>query len=242
MLELGVTLIDTADVYGGDNASELLIADALHPYPDDLVIATKGGQVSVNGQPAANGRPDYLRSACDGSLRRLRVDTIDLYQLHMPDPDVPIEESLGALVELRREGKVRHVGVSNFFREQLDRALTLAPIVSVQNLYNLGRRGSDPEVDTCERHEIAYMPWYPIFAGEIPATGELGRIADARGATPAQVALAWLLARSPAVLPIPGTSSLPHLEENVAAAALRLTDEEVARLSADAAEPAPGAS
>jgi aryl-alcohol dehydrogenase-like predicted oxidoreductase len=235
VLELGVNLIDTADVYGGDHGSERLIADALHPYPDDLVIATKGGQVVKDGQPAANGRPEYLRSACEGSLRRLRRETIDLYQLHMPDADVPLEESLGALVELRREGKIRHIGVSNFFGGLLDQALTVAPIVSVQNLYNLGRRRSDPEIDACERHGIAYMPWFPLFAGEVPETGELGRIAGERDATPAQVALAWLLARSPAMLPIPGTSSSSHLEENVAAASVRLTDEEVARLAGDTA-------
>src|SRR3954469_5973238 len=219
-LELGVNLIDTADVYGGEFASERLIADTLHPYPDDLVIATKGGQTAVDREVVANGTRAYLRAACEGSLQRLKREAIDLYQLHMPDPEVPVEESLGALVELRDEGKIRHIGVSNFFREQLDLALQIAPVVSVQNLYNLGRRGSDPEVDVCERRGMAYMPWHPLFAGEIPAAGEVARVAAERGATPAQVVLAWLLTRSPAMLPIPGTASLAHLEENVEASAL----------------------
>jgi pyridoxine 4-dehydrogenase len=235
-LELGVNLIDTADVYGADHASERLIADALHPYPAGVVIATKGGQVVVEGRPQPNGRPEHLRAACEASLRRLRLDTIPLYQLHQPDPDVPLEESLGALTALQTEGKVRHIGVSNLFRGDLDRALELAPIVSVQNLYNVGRRGSDPEVDTCARHGIAYMPWRPVFEGEIPGDGELARIAAERGATPAQVALAWLLARSEAMLPIPGTSSLAHLEENVEAARLALSDEELARLEVYSSE------
>ena len=236
VLELGVNLIDTADVYGADGGSERAIADALHPYSPDLVIATKGGQVAIDGQPAANGRPDYLRAACEASLRRLRLDTIPLYQLHMPDPDVPLEESLGALVELRDEGKIRQIGISNVFRGDLARALEIAPIVSVQNLYNLGRRGSDPEVDVCALNQIAYMPWFPLFAGEIPGDGEIGRVAAARGVTAAQVALAWLLARSPAMLPIPGTSSIEHLEENVAAAAVQLSDAELAALETYSSE------
>jgi pyridoxine 4-dehydrogenase len=234
-VELGVTLIDTADVYGPDHASERLIAQALHPYPDDLVIATKGGQVVVDGQPEPDCRPEYLRAACEGSLRRLRLDTIPLYQLHQPDPKVAIEESLGALVDLRDEGKIRHIGVSNMFGGQLDAALGVAPIVSVQNLYNLGRRRSDPEVETCELRGIAYMPWFPLFGGEIPGDGELARVAEEREAKPAQVALAWLLTRSPAMLPIPGTSSLEHLEQNVAAANLVLTTDELARLEAETA-------
>src|SRR5438552_17379089 len=158
-LHLGVTLIDTADVYGGDNASERLIADVLQPYPDNLVIATKGGQMSVEGRPTANGTPEYLREACEGSLRRLKVEAIDLYQLHMPDPNVPLQESLGALVELREEGKVRHIGVSNLFGEQLELALATAPIVSIQNRFHVGSRRFDPELEICAQRGIAFMPW-----------------------------------------------------------------------------------
>jgi pyridoxine 4-dehydrogenase len=233
-LELGVNLIDTADVYGGEYASERLLAEALHPYPAGLAIATKGGQTSVDGEVVANGTREHLRAACEGSLQRLRVDAIDLYQLHMPDPQVPIEESLGALVELRAEGKIRHIGVSNFFREQLDTAIEVAQVVSVQNLFQLGRARADPEIETCERHGLAYMPWHPLFGGQIPARGALERIAGRHGATPAQVALAWLLARSPGMLPIPGTAQVAHLEENVAAAALRLGAEDLQELEAGA--------
>jgi pyridoxine 4-dehydrogenase len=213
-LELGVNLIDTADVYG---ASEEAIAGALHPYPEGLVIATKGGQTLVDGQPTADGRPEYLQQACERSAKRLRVDTIDLYQLHMPDPNVPIEESVGALDELRREGKVREIGVSNVFGEQLERARASAPIVSVQNRYSLKHRDSETEIEFCERERMAYMPWWPLAGGELAQIG-------------VQQALAWLLQRSPAMLPIPGTASVEHLEENVAAAGLRLTDDEVAQL------------
>jgi aryl-alcohol dehydrogenase-like predicted oxidoreductase len=226
-LELGVNLIDTADVYGNDNASELLLADALHPYPEGLVIATKGGQVLRDGQPVANGTPAYLRSACEASLNRLRIDQIDLYQLHMADPEVPVEVSLGALNELRKEGKIRHIGVSNIFGGDLEHALDVAPVVSVQNRYNVGMRASDPEVDLCERRSLAYMPWSPLFMGDLPGEGPLRQIAEQRGATPAQIALVWLLARSPAIVPIPGTSTIAHLEENLKAAALRLSPEEL---------------
>ena len=215
-LELGVNLIDTADVYG---ASEDAIAGALHPYPDGLVIATKGGQTLVDGTPTADGRPEYLRDACERSLRRLRVDTIDLYQLHMPDPNVPIEESVGALDELRREGKVREIGVSNVFGDQLELARRTTPIVSVQNRYSLMHRDSEREIDICEREGMAYMPWWPLGGGELARVG-------------VQKALAWLLQRSPAMLPIPGTGSVEHLEENVAAAGVQLTPEEVAALEA----------
>jgi pyridoxine 4-dehydrogenase len=218
-LELGVNLIDTADVYGN---SEEAIAGALHPYPDELVIATKGGQTLVDGQPTADGRPEYLREACERSMARLRVDTIDVYQLHMADPEVPIEESVGALDELRREGKVREIGVSNVFGEQLERARRTAPIVSVQNRYSLMHRQTETEIEICEREGMAFMPWWPLAGGEL-AQGD------------AQKALAWLLQRSPAMLPIPGTASVEHLEENVAAAALRLTPDEVAELEAVAA-------
>jgi pyridoxine 4-dehydrogenase len=229
-LDLGIDLIDTADLYGGDGASERLIAEALHPYPPHVVIATKGGQVVRDGRPVANGSPDHLRSACEGSLRRLKLEQIDLYQLHMPDPDVPIEESLGALDELRREGKIRRIGVSNLFGSVLERALDAVALVSVQNLYNVGRRASDPEVDLCERRGLAYLPWGPLFLGEVPAGGPLQEIAARRGTTAAQVAIAWLLARSPAMLPIPGTSMIEHLEANVRAASLRLDDDERALL------------
>jgi pyridoxine 4-dehydrogenase len=227
-LDLGVALIDTADVYRTEGA----IAEALFPYPEGLVIATKGGQVVVGGEARPDGRPEHLRAACEESLRRLRLDRIDLYQLHNPDPDVPLEESLGALVELREAGKIRHIGVSNLFREQLELALSLAPVVSVQNLYNLGDRLSDPEVEACTARGIVFMPYRPIFAGDIPSEGALRDVAAEHGASAAQVALAWLLARSPAVLPIPGTASLRHLEENMAAAELRLGDAELERLGA----------
>ncbi len=231
-LELGVNLIDTADVYGGENASERMIADALYPYPADLMIATKGGQTSVDGQPVPDCRPEYLRQACERSLRALRVDTIDLYQLHNPDPNVPLEESLGALVDLRDEGKIRLIGISNSFREQLDRALEMAPIVSVQNQYSVESRQSDPEVDVCARRGIAYMPWGPILMGDLARVPVLEQVAAEHGVTPAQVAIAWLLDRSPAMLPIPGTSSIEHLDENVQAAGLRLSDDALARLTA----------
>ena len=213
-LELGVNLIDTADVYGN---SEVALAQALHPYPAEAVIATKGGQTLVDGTPTANGTPAYLREACECSLARLRVDTIDLYQLHMPDPNVPIEESVGALAELRTEGKVREIGVSNVFGEQLERARRTAPVVSVQNRYSLMHRDSEREIEICEREGMAYMPWWPLGGGELARVG-------------AQHALAWLLQRSPAMLPIPGTSSLEHMEENVGAADVRLSAAEVAEL------------
>jgi pyridoxine 4-dehydrogenase len=233
VLELGIDFIDTADVYGGDNASERLIAEALHPYPAGLVIATKGGQKSVDGRPFPDCRPEYLREACERSLRALRVDTIDLYQLHNPDPEVPLEESLGALAQMRDEGKIRHIGVSNLFRELLDLALSVAPVVSVQNQYSVGSRASDPEVDLCAARGIAFLPWAPILMGDLQRVKALERVAAGRGATPAQVALAWILARSDTMLPIPGTSSIAHLEENAQAARLRLSDEELTLLTSE---------
>jgi aryl-alcohol dehydrogenase-like predicted oxidoreductase len=226
-----VSLIDTADSYGPE-VSELLIAEALHPYPPGVVIATKGGLLREPSGPwPRDARPEHLREACEASLRRLRVDRIDLYQLHAVDPDVPLEKSVGELARLRDEGKIRHVGLSNVSREQLHRAQELLPVVSVQNRYNLADRSSDDVLDECARQRIAFLPWYPLEVGALaqPA-GEVGRIATARGAAPAQVALAWLLARSPVVVPIPGTASVAHLEENVAAADLELTDEELAAL------------
>ena len=229
-LELGVDFIDTADLYGG-GWSERLIAEALHPYPEGLVIATKGGQMPIEGGAVPNGRPEYLRSACEASLERLRLECIDLYQIHCPDPEVPVEESLGALTELRAEGKVREIGLSNFFAHLLDAALACADVVSVQNLYNVFERISDHEIGICEGRGLAFLPWHPLARGDVDGRdGELERIAAGHGATPAQVALAWLLHRSPAMLLIPGTTSPEHLEENVAAAALRLGDDELRRL------------
>ncbi len=233
-VELGVTCIDTADSYGPE-VSEELIGETLAPYPDDLVVATKGGlRRDGPGQWRPDGRPEHLRQACEGSLRRLRLEQIPLYQLHTIDPDVPLAESLGALVELRDEGKVRHLGLSNIDEDQLDQALAITPVVSVQNRFNLGDRTSESLVDRCELDGLTFIPWFPIGAGSLDDTeGALSDIAHAHGATSAQVALAWLLARSPALLPIPGTGSVDHLEENLAAAELELTDDEVARLSAD---------
>ena len=217
-LELGVNLLDTADVYGN---SEEAIAGALHPYPEGLVIATKGGQTLVDGTPTGDGRPEYLREACERSLRRLRVDTIDLYQLHMPDSNVPIEESVGALGELRAAGKVREIGVSNVFGPQLELARRAAPIVSVQNRYSLMHRDSEAEIAICEREGMAYMPWWPLGGGELARLGP-------------ENAIAWLLQRSPAMLPIPGTASVAHLEQNVAGASVQLTPADVAELEAAA--------
>ena len=231
-IELGIDLIDTADVYGA-GASEELIAEALHPYPEGLVIATKGGQVSRDGDPTANGTPQHLRAACEDSLRRLRMDAIPLYQLHMPDPDVPIEESMGALADLRTEGKVVQVGVSNVRGPWVERAMAAGPVVSLQNQYNLRQRVSDPDVDRCAEDGWAFMPWAPLdgAVGDDPER-TVARIADDRGATPAQVTLAWLLARSPAMVVIPGTSTVEHLEHNVAAASLELSEEDLAQLDA----------
>jgi pyridoxine 4-dehydrogenase len=228
-VELGVNLIDTADSYG-PQVSETLIAEALHPYPDALVIATKGGLERTGpGRWPTNGRPDHLRAACEGSLRRLRLEQIPLYQFHRPDPEVPLEDSIGALAELKDEGKVRHIGVCNLTEAQLRRAQQVVPIVSVQNRYNATDRTSEPLVDLCEQERLAFLPWAPVL--DLDATPVVRAIADRHGATPRQVALAWLLARSPAMLPIPGTSSVPHLETNLAAANLELTREETAAIT-----------
>jgi aryl-alcohol dehydrogenase-like predicted oxidoreductase len=229
-LELGVNLVDTSDAYGPE-VNELQIAEALHPYPDGLVIATKGGLLrDRRGAWPQDGRPARLREACEGSLRRLRLECIDLYQLHDTDPDVPLEDSVGELARLREEGKIRHVGLSNVSAEELDRARRVAPIVSVQNRYSLFDRSSEDVLEACERERIAFLPWFPLAAGKIGRGRRLAEIARRKGATPFQVALAWLLRRSPAMLPIPGTSSLEHLEENVGAAQLELSDEDVATL------------
>ena len=232
-VELGVTLIDTSDAYGPE-VNELQIAEALHPYPEGLVIATKGGFTrSESGGWVADGRPEQLRSACEGSLSRLRLERIDLYQLHTVDPGVPIEESVGALAELQAEGKIEHVGVSNVDEDELRRARSVVEIASVQNRYSFTDREAEPVLVACAAEGIAFLPWYPLAVGELARPGgPLDAVAARHGATPAQVALAWLLQRSPVLLPIPGTSSLAHLEENVAAAELRLADEDLAALAA----------
>jgi aryl-alcohol dehydrogenase-like predicted oxidoreductase len=230
-VELGCNFLDTADSYGPE-IDETLIAEALHPYPKGLVIATKGGLVRPNRHAwDPDGRPQHLRRAVEGSLKRLRLERIDLYQFHAPDPRVPFAESVGALAELQRAGKIRHLGVSNVTVRELAAARRIAPIVSVQNEYNVGERGSDDVVAACERAGIAFIPWYPLGAGQALKSAKVRRVAKRAGATPAQVALAWLLARSPAILPIPGTASIAHLEENVAAAALKLSREDLADLN-----------
>jgi pyridoxine 4-dehydrogenase len=228
-VELEVNFIDTADAYG-PAVSEILIAETLHPYPDDLVIATKGGLERPGpGQWVPNGDPQYLKEACDASLERLRLDQIPLYQLHRPDPRVPLDDSIGALVELKDAGKIRHIGLSNVSEAELRRAEKLTPIVSIQNRYNVSDRGSESLVDLCEQDSLLFLPWGPIQ--ELEGRPAVAEVASGHGATPTQVVLAWLLARSSAMLPIPGTSSVAHLEENVAAAGLKLTPAEVASMS-----------
>ncbi|HXF65801.1 MAG TPA: aldo/keto reductase [Burkholderiales bacterium] len=228
--ELGHDLFDTADSYG-PGVSEEIIAEALYPYPEGLVIATKGGLTRpAPGRWEEDGRPAHLRRAVDGSLKRLRLERIDLYQLHAPDPKVPFAESVGALAQLQRAGKIRHLGLSNVGVRQLEQARAIAPIVSVQNEYHLGNRESEPVLAACEKAGIAFIPWFPLGAGRVLRCARVRRVAARRGATPAQIALAWLLARSPAVLPIPGTSSIAHLEENAAAAGLRLAPGDLAAL------------
>src|SRR5215204_2878323 len=231
-LELGVNLIDTANSYGPE-VSENLIAETLHPYPEELVIATKGGLTRPGpGEWRRDTRPAALREALEGSLRRLRLERIDVYQLHTVDPTVPYEESLGALAELQHEGKIRHIGVSNVDARQLAQARSVVDVVSVQNRYNLGDRYSEGVIEVCEREGLAFLPWFPLNVGALAsAGGKLAEIAASHGATEAQVALAWLLRRSPVMAPIPGTSSVEHLEEDVGAAALELTDAEFADLS-----------
>jgi pyridoxine 4-dehydrogenase len=226
-VELGVTLIDTADSYG-PGVSEELIAEALHPYPAGLVIATKGGFLRRGGGWIPDGRPSHLREALEGSLRRLRIDRIDVYQLHTIDPRVPIEESVGALGDLQAQGKIRHIGVSNVSVEELSRARNIVRLVSVQNRFSLSDRASDDVVAACDQHGLAFLPWYPLAMGSLARSRDdhLRSVALAHQATPAQIALAWLLRRSPVILPIPGTSSVAHLEENVAAARIGLSQEE----------------
>jgi pyridoxine 4-dehydrogenase len=229
-VELDVNFIDTADSYG-PHVSEDLIAEALYPYPKGLVIATKGGWNRPGpNQWTHDATPDHLREAVEGSLKRLRLDRIDVYQLHTPDPVVPFEASVETLAELRDEGKIRLIGLSNVTREHIERARKIVPIVSVQNRYSFADREWDYVVDYCDRHEIAFIPWFPLGAGRV--AGEvLNEVAKAHQASSKQVALAWLLRRSPMMLPIPGTSSVEHLAENVAAASVRLTNEEYERLA-----------
>jgi aryl-alcohol dehydrogenase-like predicted oxidoreductase len=228
--ELGHNFFDTADSYGPD-VSEILIAEALHPYPKDLVIATKGGLVRPTKHRWDRcGRPDHLRRALDGSLRKLRLERIDLYQFHAPDPKVPFADSLGTLADLQRAGKIRHLGVSNVTVKELEQARRIAPIVSVQNEYNVEHRKDDDVLAACEQAGIAFIPWYPLGAGAALRSAKLKRVAARLGATPSQVALAWLLARSPVMLPIPGTRSFDHLEENAAAARLKLAPGDIAEL------------
>ena len=234
-VELGVNLIDTADSYGPE-VSEELIAEALHPYPEDLLIATKGGLTRTGpGRWPPDGRPEHLREACEGSLRRLRLERIELYQLHRPDPKVPYEDSVGALKQLQDEGKILHIGISNASVDQLETARGIAEVVSVQNRFNLTDRSSDDVLERCEELGIAFFPWAPLAAGELAGPGgPVDEIAERHGATAGQVALAWLLRRSPVMLPIAGTSSVEHLEENIAAATLEVSDEEVAALDSAA--------
>jgi aryl-alcohol dehydrogenase-like predicted oxidoreductase len=232
VVELGVNFIDTADSYGPE-VSERLIAEALYPYPDDLVIATKGGLVRPGpSRWNPDGRPEHLRAACEGSLRRLRLEQIPLYQLHRPDPKVPLADSLGTLVELKDEGKIAHIGVSNVSESQLRAAQQITPVVSVQNRYNVADRGSESMVDTSELEQIAFLPWAPIQqADSNPAVAEAAKRHDA---SPRQIVLAWLLARSPQMLPIPGTGSPEHAEANVAAASIELSPDEVAAITGGA--------
>ncbi len=228
--DLGVNFIDTADSYG-PHVSEELIAEALHPYPPDLVIATKGGWERPGpNQWTHNATPEHLRKAVEGSLKRLRLERIDVYQLHTPDNVASFDVSIETLAELRREGKIRMVALSNVTQEHIERARQIVPIVSVQNRYSFADREWDYVVDYCERNGIVFIPWFPLGAGRI--AGEvLNHVAQAHQASPTQVALAWLLRRSPVMLPIPGTSSIEHLEQNVAAASLRLKDEEYEELA-----------
>src|SRR5437868_3152026 len=232
VVELGVNLIDTADAYGPET-SELLIAEALHPYPKDLVIATKGGLTRPGpGQWVSNGHPEYLKQAVEKSLKRLRLERIDLYQLHRIDPKVPVEESLGALKEMQSAGKIRHVGLSEVSTAEIERARKVLPIVSVQNRYNVEDRKWDNVIDYCEKENLAFLPWYPVGGGRGVKSAALDAVAKAHNSSVYQVALTWLLQRSPVMLPIPGTSNIKHLEDNVAAAKLKLTPEEWKSLAA----------
>jgi len=229
VVELGVNFIDTADSYGPD-VSERLIAEALYPYPDDLVIATKGDLLRPGpGRWEPDGRPEHLRAACEGSLRRLRLDRVPLYQLHRPDPRVPLAESVGALVQLKDEGKIRHIGISNVTEDQLRQAQRITPVVSVQNRYNAADRASEAVLEVCELEQIAFLPWAPIQQAD--SNQAVVEAAKRHDAGPRQIVLAWLLARSPQVLPIPGTGSPEHAEANIAAASIELSLDEVDAIS-----------
>jgi pyridoxine 4-dehydrogenase len=224
-VELGVNFIDTADSHGPET-DEILISQALHPYPSGLVIATKGGLVRPNRRSwVQNGHPDHLRRAVEGSLQRLRLERIDLYQFHAPDPNVPFIESVGALTDLQRVGKIRHIGISNVTVAQLELARSITPIVSVQNMYNLRNQTSQDVLSACERLGIAFLPWYPLGGKRGLKALKIKQVATRYGLTHAALSLAWLLAKSPVMLPIPGTRSIDHLEDNVRAAALRLSPE-----------------
>jgi aryl-alcohol dehydrogenase-like predicted oxidoreductase len=231
VVDAGVDLIDTADSYG-PQVSENLIAEALHPYPEGLGVATKGGLERPGpGRWIPSCRPERLKRCCEDSLRRLQLERIELYQLHTVDPQVPIEDSVGALAELQAEGKVRHVGLCNVGRSDLERAQAIVPIVSVQNRYNVGDRQSERVLETCQEAGLAFLPWFPLGSGDLARPGSLlDQIAQARGATPGQVALAWLLQHSPVTLPIPGTSSIAHFDENLAATELELSADELGQL------------
>jgi pyridoxine 4-dehydrogenase len=231
VIERDVNLIDTADSYGPE-VSESLIADALRPYPEDLVIATKGGfERSGPGRWEPAGRPDRLRRCCEASLRRLKLERIDLYQLHTVDPKVPIEDSVAALAELQEEGKIRHIGLSNVSVEEIERAQQIVPIVSVQNHYNVGDRASEDELRFCERSGLAFLAYFPLARGDLAKPGSaVAEIGSRHGATPGQVALAWLLQHSRVILPIPGTSKLAHFDENREAAELELEEDELEAL------------
>jgi pyridoxine 4-dehydrogenase len=233
VVELGVNLIDTADAYGPET-SELLIAEALHPYPKDLVIATKGGNTRPGpGQWVPNGHPDYLKGCVDKSLKRLKLDRIDLYQLHRIDPKVPAEDSLGALKEMQSAGKIRHIGLSEVSPDEIARARKVVPIVTVQNRYNIDDRKWDDALSYCEKENLGFMPWFPVGGGRGLKTGSaMETVAKAHNVSVYQVALAWLLQRSPVMLPIPGTQNLAHVDENVVAAKLKLTPEEFKTLAA----------
>lgn len=222
-LELGVNFIDTADAYGPET-NENLIREALYPYPSDVLVATKGGHVRNKDKNwLTDGRPEHIKESCEASLTRLGVEQIELYQFHRPDPDVPYEESIGAFAELKSEGKVRHVGISNVDASQLEAARNIVPIATVQNRYNITECDADDLVDACESHGIAFLPYFPLATGDLAKPGgKLDEIAKSHDATVGQIALAWLLHRSPAIIPIPGTSSVNHLEENVGAAGISL--------------------
>ncbi len=233
-IDVGVTLIDTADSYGPE-VSERIIREALYPYPDDLVIASKAGLTRpARGRWERNGRPEHLKAQAEQSLRLLGLERIELFQLHRIDPEVPFADQLGALVELQAEGKIGRIGLSEVSVAEIESARAITPIATVQNLYNLAERRAEPVLDYCERKGIGFIPWFPMATGRLAQPGgPLQRIAGEHGATSAQLALAWLLARSPVLLPIPGTSTVAHLEENVAAALIELSPKQIQQLDAE---------